>query len=100
MTRSGGIKHGEYDSAPPPKLTRPNRRQSITLARNFSVAKQAELSIVESPADLEQYYRDMLFIRHFEEKCNVAYRQGKVPRTIDIGAFQCGSLTAKASVSK
>lgn len=32
---------------------------------------------LESPAELEQYYRDMLFIRHFEEKCNVIYRQGK-----------------------
>ncbi len=32
----------------------------------------------ESPAQLEQYYRDMVFIRHFEEKCNVAYRQGKI----------------------
>ncbi len=41
------------------------------------MAKQAEKLIVESPADFEQYYRDMLFIRHFEEKCNVAYRQGK-----------------------
>ncbi len=41
------------------------------------MAKQAEKKNLESPADLEQYYRDMLFIRHFEEKCNVAYRQGK-----------------------
>lgn len=31
-----------------------------------------------SPAVLEQYYRDMVFLRHFEEKCNLAYRQGKV----------------------
>ncbi len=31
----------------------------------------------ETPAELEQYYREMLFIRRFEEKCNVAYRQGK-----------------------
>jgi pyruvate dehydrogenase E1 component alpha subunit len=41
------------------------------------VAKQAEQKQTESPAELEQYYREMLFIRHFEEKCNVAYRQGK-----------------------
>ena len=39
---------------------------------------QAELSPSESPAILEQYYREMLFIRHFEEKSNVAYRQGKI----------------------
>lgn len=41
------------------------------------MAKQAEKKVTESPAELEQYYREMLFIRHFEEKCNVAYRQGK-----------------------
>jgi pyruvate dehydrogenase E1 component alpha subunit len=41
------------------------------------VAKQAEKQFTESPAELERYYREMLFIRHFEEKCNVAYRQGK-----------------------
>jgi pyruvate dehydrogenase E1 component alpha subunit len=41
------------------------------------VAKQADIPYTESPADLERYYREMLFIRHFEEKCNVAYRQGK-----------------------
>ncbi len=45
--------------------------------RTYSVAKQAEKKNLELPAELEQYYRDMLFIRHFEEKCNVAYRQGK-----------------------
>ncbi len=39
--------------------------------------KQAVKQHTESPAELEQYYREMLFIRHFEEKCNVAYRQGK-----------------------
>ena len=33
---------------------------------------------VESPALLEDFYRKMLFIRHFEEKTNFAYRQGKV----------------------
>ena len=31
-----------------------------------------------TPAELEQYYREMVFIRHFEEKCNFAYRQGKI----------------------
>ncbi len=41
------------------------------------MAKQALNKITESPAELENYLRDMLFIRHFEEKCNVAYRQGK-----------------------
>jgi len=41
------------------------------------VAKQAVKKFTETPAELEQYYREMLFIRHFEEKCNVAYRQGK-----------------------
>jgi len=41
------------------------------------VPKQAEPTYTESSAELEQYYREMLFIRHFEEKCNVAYRQGK-----------------------
>ena len=39
------------------------------------MAKEAVLK--ESPAELEQYYREMLFIRHFEEKCNFSYRQGK-----------------------
>lgn len=39
--------------------------------------KQAVVQHTESPAELEQYYREMLFIRHFEEKCNVAYRLGK-----------------------
>ncbi len=42
------------------------------------MAKQAvKKSTTETPAELEQYYREMLFIRHFEEKCNIAYRQGK-----------------------
>lgn len=41
------------------------------------MAKQAEYTITESQAELEQYLRDMIFIRHFEEKCNVVYRQGK-----------------------
>jgi pyruvate dehydrogenase E1 component alpha subunit len=44
------------------------------------VANQAEenTTVAESPQELEQYYREMLFIRHFEEKCNVAYRLGKI----------------------
>jgi pyruvate dehydrogenase E1 component alpha subunit len=41
------------------------------------VAKQAEKKMTESPAELETMLREMLFIRHFEEKCNAAYRQGK-----------------------
>jgi pyruvate dehydrogenase E1 component alpha subunit len=41
------------------------------------VAKQAEKKLPYSPAELETFYREMLFIRHFEEKCNIAYRQGK-----------------------
>lgn len=41
------------------------------------MAKQAVNQHLETPAELEQYLRDMLFIRHFEEKCNVVYRQGK-----------------------
>lgn len=30
-----------------------------------------------SPAEIEQFYREMLFLRHFEEKCNYAFRAGK-----------------------
>ncbi len=30
------------------------------------------------PAQLVEFYRQLLFIRHFEEKTNFAYRQGKV----------------------
>jgi pyruvate dehydrogenase E1 component alpha subunit len=43
------------------------------------MAKQAKAKteLAASPQELEQYYREMLFIRHFEEKCNLAYRQGK-----------------------
>ncbi|MCA0360751.1 MAG: pyruvate dehydrogenase (acetyl-transferring) E1 component subunit alpha [Armatimonadetes bacterium] len=33
---------------------------------------------METPAQLEEFYRQMLFIRRFEEKCNVAYRLGKI----------------------
>lgn len=44
------------------------------------MARQAEKkkTSLESPQELEQYYREMLFIRHFEEKSNVAYRLGKI----------------------
>lgn len=45
------------------------------------MAKQAEKKspeLEESPQFLEQLYREMLFIRRFEEKCNLAYRQGKM----------------------
>lgn len=51
--------------------------ENVRSAQGFTVAKQAEKKPVQSPAELEQYYREMLFIRHFEEKCNVVYRQGK-----------------------
>ena len=47
-------------------------------AEEFNVADQAEHPITETPAELEQFYREMLFIRRFEEKSNVAYRQGKM----------------------
>lgn len=39
---------------------------------------KAKLEKTESPAKLEEYYRQMLLIRRFEEKCNVAYRLGKI----------------------
>lgn len=42
------------------------------------MAKQAKFEHTETPAQLEKYYRSMVFIRKFEDKCNVAYRQGKV----------------------
>jgi pyruvate dehydrogenase E1 component alpha subunit len=40
------------------------------------VAKQAEKQKTETPAELEHYFREMVFLRHFEEKCNFAYRAG------------------------
>lgn len=40
------------------------------------MAKPAEKHRTESPAELEHYLRELLFIRHFEEKCNFAYRAG------------------------
>lgn len=39
--------------------------------------QQAEYNLMHAPADLEQIYRQMLYIRHFEEKTLVAFRQGK-----------------------
>ena len=42
------------------------------------MAKQAKIAQEETAAQLEEFYRQMVFIRRFEEKCNVAYRQGKV----------------------
>lgn len=41
------------------------------------MAKNAGTELLASPADLKHYLREMLYIRHFEEKCNVAYRAGK-----------------------
>jgi pyruvate dehydrogenase E1 component alpha subunit len=41
------------------------------------VAKEARLEIPHTPAELENYYRQMLLIRRFEEKCNQVYRMGK-----------------------
>ncbi|MBV6458039.1 MAG: Acetoin:2,6-dichlorophenolindophenol oxidoreductase subunit alpha [Fimbriimonadaceae bacterium] len=41
------------------------------------MSKQTKVPPVAAPAEVEQYYRQMLQIRHFEEKCNLAYRQGK-----------------------
>lgn len=43
-----------------------------------NVANTAQTPEQLSPAKLEELYRQMLFIRRFEDKCNVAYRQGKV----------------------
>ena len=41
------------------------------------MANPASKELLATPAEVEQFYREMLFIRHFEEKCNLAYRQGK-----------------------
>lgn len=41
------------------------------------MAKQARLEKSESAAVLEKHLREILFIRHFEEKCNQVFRQGK-----------------------
>lgn len=41
------------------------------------MAKQANLKLSATPAQIEKYYREMLEIRRFEEKCNQVYRAGK-----------------------
>ncbi len=41
------------------------------------MAKQAQKLLTATQTEIEQYYRETLFIRHFEEKCNMAYRTGK-----------------------
>jgi pyruvate dehydrogenase E1 component alpha subunit len=56
-----------------PRRTIPHlKRKSNIVATPASTQDQL------TPAKLEELYRKMLFIRRFEEKCNVAYRQGKV----------------------
>lgn len=42
------------------------------------MAKSAKSKVKVTPKQLEQFYREMVFIRRFEEKCNFAYRQGKI----------------------
>lgn len=42
------------------------------------MAKAKTDSHVATNKQLEEFYRQMVFIRHFEEKTNFAYRQGKV----------------------
>ncbi len=46
--------------------------------RILRVAKQGKLTDRVPAQQLTQFYRDMVFIRHFEEKCNFAYRLGKI----------------------
>ncbi len=41
------------------------------------MAKQAEYSLMHAPAGLLDYYRQMVFLRHFEEKSMQAFRTGK-----------------------
>lgn len=41
------------------------------------MAKPAKLEPGLTPALLEDFFRQMVYMRHFEEKCNFAYRQGK-----------------------
>lgn len=41
------------------------------------MANPAQLELQETPAQLELYYRQMLRIRAFENRCNQVYRQGK-----------------------
>ncbi|RYG48998.1 pyruvate dehydrogenase (acetyl-transferring) E1 component subunit alpha [bacterium] len=51
--------------------------------RSGATEAKEPVDIQEAPSaypkeQLESWYREMLFIRHFEEKCNLAYRQGKI----------------------
>lgn len=39
--------------------------------------KPAQTPATFTPSRLEDFYREMVFLRHFEEKSNFAYRQGK-----------------------
>lgn len=41
------------------------------------MAKSAKLVVTETPAQIEEFYRQMLLIRKFEERCNQVYRMGK-----------------------
>ena len=41
------------------------------------MANPAKLDTQETPANLEKFYRQMLQIRAFENRCNMVYRQGK-----------------------
>ncbi|MFY9233757.1 MAG: thiamine pyrophosphate-dependent enzyme [Fimbriimonadaceae bacterium] len=41
------------------------------------MAKQAQLQSEYSAAECEAFYREMVFIRHFEERSNQAFRAGK-----------------------
>lgn len=41
------------------------------------MAKQAQKEFIATQAEVEHYLREMLYLRHFEEKCNIAYRTGK-----------------------
>lgn len=42
------------------------------------MATHAETEQKYSPEQLQDWYRQMVYIRRFEEKCNVAYREGKI----------------------
>lgn len=41
------------------------------------MAKPAKIDTPYTPAEIELYYRQMVLIRRFEEKCNQVYRMGK-----------------------
>lgn len=40
-------------------------------------AKTPKTDLPVSPAQIEEFYRQMVYIRRFEEKCNVVYQKGK-----------------------